>query len=171
MVMQTPMVGQVSWPSVLPQIAAVGLAIVLGIYLEPEDGVIWGAGAYLAYSVGSRRILTRHHRAGIALVKCQRFHEAIPEFRRSLDFFDRHPWVDRLRSVLLVSPSAMSYREMALSNIAFCYTQIGDGKLARESYEACLARFPNSGLATASLRIMEAARNADENKDNRSEVY
>ena len=45
----------------------------------------------------------------------------------------------------------MCYREMALVNIAFCCAQVGDGKLRRDFYDACLARFPGNGLAAAAI--------------------
>ena len=54
-----------------------------------------------------------------------------------------------------MSPSAASYREMALANIGFCYSQIGDGDEARQYYTECIQRFPESGLATTALRMMD----------------
>jgi hypothetical protein len=59
-----------------------------------------------------------------------------------------------------MTPGAMSYREMALVNIAFCYVQIGDGVQARLSYEKCLERFPRSEIALSTLRMMDAAERA-----------
>jgi tetratricopeptide (TPR) repeat protein len=159
---RTPILRQTSWVAAIPQLVALGLAIIVGMLLRPHDGFMWGAAAYLAYSLGSRYWVPRDHRDGIALIKRQRFDEAIPRFQQSLEFFDRFPWIDRFRSIVLMSPSAVSYREMALANIAFCYTQIGDGKQARCYYEQCLARFPDSGLATAALRMMDAAKQTTE---------
>jgi hypothetical protein len=124
--------------------------------LGARNAVLWGAAAYLAYSIGSRALFTRAHRAGIRLVKQRRFEEAIPKFQESFDFFERHPWIDRFRSFVLMSPSAASYREMALANIAFCYGQIGNGEACRGYYRECLARFPGSGLASAALRMLDS---------------
>jgi hypothetical protein len=50
---------------------------------------------------------------------------------------------------------------MALANLAFCYSQIGQGAEARHHYELCLERFPNSGLATSALRLMDSAVEKD----------
>ena len=47
---------------------------------------------------------------------------------------------------------------MAICNIAFSYSQIGDGEQARSYYEKCLERFPESGLALTALRMTDAAR-------------
>jgi hypothetical protein len=93
----TPIVRQASWPAVLPQILAGLVAMVTGYLLAGRDGVQWGAVAYLAYSIGSRQFIARAHRVGIGLVKQQRFDEAIPKFQESLEFFDRHAWIDRFR--------------------------------------------------------------------------
>lgn len=88
------------------------------------------------------------------------FDAAILRFQQSLEWFERHPWIDNRRSIVLMSCSAMSYREMALVNIAFCHSQRGDGQNARFYYEKCLERFPQNGLAIAALRLMDAAREA-----------
>lgn len=103
-------------------------------------------------------LVARDHRVGVGLVKSQRFEEAIPKFQDSLKFFDRYPWIDRYRSIVLMSPSAAGYREMALANIAFCYGQIGDGEQSRHFYEECLRRFPDSGLASSALRMLDAGK-------------
>jgi hypothetical protein len=50
----------------------------------------------------------------------------------------------------------MSYKEMALNNIAFCYGQLGKGKLSKEYYEKTLDEFPESGIAKAGLRLINS---------------
>lgn len=85
------------------------------------------------------------------------FAEAIPCFERSLEFFDRHPWLDRYRSVILLSVSAISYREMAMTNLGFCYSQLLDGTNARQWYERCIERFPESSIAQCSLNMLDCA--------------
>jgi tetratricopeptide (TPR) repeat protein len=154
---QTPIVRQISWLAVIPQLTALGLAAFVASRFSPSNGLLYGAAAYLAYSITARQLITRDHLAGIALVKDQRFDESIPRFQKSLEFFDRNPWLDSFRSIVLMSPSAPSFREMALANIGFAYSQIGRGDDARAYYEKCLQRFPDSGLATAALRLMDAS--------------
>ncbi len=152
-----PVVRRISWPAVLPQLAALGGAVALGTQLVgPPNGVTFGAAAYLIYSFGSRMVIARDHRRGMRLFHGQQYGEAIAAFTASYDFFTRHSWVDKLRSVTLMSPSAMSYREMALCNIAFCHAQLGDGAKARITYQKALAEFPGSGLAEAALRLIDA---------------
>jgi tetratricopeptide (TPR) repeat protein len=151
------MVKQVSWAAVIPQLVVMMVALLLASQLFPDTGLLWGASAFLLYSLGSRNLIAREHRAGMRLVRHQQFEAAIARFQKSLEFFDRYPWIDRLRAIFLVSPSAISYREMALANMAFCYSQIGRGEDARRYYERCLERFPDSGIASAALRMMDAA--------------
>jgi hypothetical protein len=146
-----------SWVAALPQLAALAGAVGTAYAVGGRAAAPWGALVYLAYSIGSRQLILRAHRAGIGLVKRQRFADAISKFQESLDFFDRHPWVDEFRSIVLMSPSAIGYREMALANIAFCYGQIGDGAQCRAYYQKCLERYPESGLATAALRMLDSA--------------
>lgn len=154
---QVPIVRQIWWIAVIPQLAAFVLAVIVASRFSPSNGLLYGAMGYLSYSLATRYIVTRDHRNGIALVKQLRFADAIVPFQKSLEFFDRNPWIDRCRSIVLMSASAASYREMALTNIGFCYSQIGNGKEARAYFEKCLERFPNSSLATAALKMMDAA--------------
>ena len=151
-----PTVRQVSWIGAIPQTVALILALVLGSYIFPKYGFGLGALVYLAYSFGSRLLITSQHRAGVSLVKSGNYEAAIPRFEESLRFLDRHSWIDNARSIVLMSASKPTFREMALANIGFCYSQMGCGDEAKAAYEKCLDRFPNSGMAKAALRMLDA---------------
>ncbi|RYZ22546.1 MAG: hypothetical protein EOO10_21625 [Chitinophagaceae bacterium] len=56
----------------------------------------------------------------------------------------------------------MSYREMALCNVAFCYSQIGEGKMAIDWYTRTLKEFPESGLAQTALRMLYSSESSKE---------
>jgi tetratricopeptide (TPR) repeat protein len=156
---RVPVVRQISWPAVLLQLAAVGGAIAVGVYVvRTSDGMILGAAVYLTYSIGSRMLIARDHRRGMRLVHNQEYAAAIQAFEDSYSFFARNTWIDRFRAVVMMSASGISYREMALCNIAFCHSQLGDGEKAGSYYRQALDEFPNSGLATAALRMIESAR-------------
>ena len=43
---------------------------------------------------------------------------------------------------------------MALLNIAFCYSQKGNGSKAKEYYEKTLQQFPGSEMAKSALRML-----------------
>jgi len=107
-------------------------------------------------SLTLRRTISRHHRMGISEMRLGQFGEAIHSFQRSIDFFERHPWIDRFRWITLLSASSMTYREMGIANIAFAYSQQGDGERARAYYEMCIKEFPDNGVAISALRLMDS---------------
>ena len=151
----TPTIRQVSLIGSIPQVLVMITFVIVGNRIDPRDGFIWGLGMFFALRFALRAV-PRDHRAAMALVRQNRFADAIPCFQKSLNFFGRHPWLDQYRSVVLLSPSGISYQEMAMANIAFCYSQIGDGKSARLHYQQCLERFPDSGIALTALRMMDS---------------
>lgn len=152
-----PTVRQISWLETIPQIAALVLAVGIGWLVTGSDsGMIVGATIYLAYSFGSRQLIPRAHRNGLSLSRNQKFEEAIAAHEESYNFFTRHSWLDRYRSITMMSASAVSFREMALLNIAFAYSQIGSGEKAKEFYQRTLSEFPNSSMANAALRMIDS---------------
>ncbi len=151
-----PVVTQVSIIGSVPQLTVLFLLI--------GGGFLW-AGTFGAWSGGvlyfvlrfSLRELPHAHRKGIRFVNREQFKEAAQCFLDSYEFFEKRRWLDRYRSILMLCPSRISYREMALANSAFCYAQTGDGENARLYYEKCLEHFPDSRLASVALRLMDAA--------------
>jgi hypothetical protein len=119
-----------------------------------------GAAAYLVLSFILRQTLSRHHRIGVRLMRLQRFEAAIPHFARSAEFFARHPGIDRFRAFTLLSASRMSYREMAMCNIAFGLSQLGRGSEAKIAYANVLNEYPDNSLATAAMRMIVAAESS-----------
>ncbi len=156
---KTPFVRQVSWPLVVPQFLAIIASVtIVHTVLRPDKFVhslMLGCAIYIAYSIGSRQIIASAHRTGIRLSKQGKFQEAISQYERSYQFFAKHKCVDRFRSLVLMNPSAISYREMALVNIAFCHGQLGNAELTKEFYEKALQEFPNSGIAKVSLNMID----------------
>ena len=158
-----PIVRPTAWISVIPHLlimsGLVGLARTL-FTVHWSSALYLGLGIFLLYSLGSRAVLAREHKAGIRCTKKGDFAGAIPHYERSYDFFERHRWVDRWRYVTMLSSGQYAYREMALVNIAFCYSQMGDGKRATEYYRRALKEFPDSTLAQAGLRMAESFQSA-----------
>ena len=64
-----PVVRPISWPATIPQMLAIALAAGVGYAIGGRDGVMWGGGLYLLYSFGSRIIVLRDHRRGVAFVR------------------------------------------------------------------------------------------------------
>ena len=158
---RTPIIRQISWRQSIPQMIILTGIIAISIFLLKGttpiyNSIMLAAGIYLLYSFGSRYLILTAHRRGIRLFRNHNYSDAIGEFEKSYEFFSRHPWIDQWRSVILLSSSAVGYREMALLNIAFCYGQIGQGNKAKEHYQRVLSEFPGSGIATAALKMIDS---------------
>ena len=162
MASKKPLVKQIAWLSVFPQIAFLMAMIFFARYLGFQNFILPGVIIYLAISFPLRFGIPRHHRKGIALFKKGSFVEAIPFFEKSYDFFKKNSWIDRYRYITLLSSSQISYTEMALLNIAFCHGQSGDGKKSRDYYEKTLYEFPDSEIAKTSLQMFQLTKDLDE---------
>ena len=152
----------VSWLAVLIQLVLVGMSAVVVAWIfrisEFPLAIFFGAIALsLIYRI-ARAVFTSDHRRGIKLLRPQKFAEGASCFEASYAAFQRRPWLDRFRWLLLGSASSMSYREMALCNAAFCYGQIGNGARTTALYEQALREFPDSGLAAASLNLLRSVQ-------------
>ena len=158
MASDVPVVRQVAWVSIISQLLVMGVIVAacyIGGLAEP---LLYGPLIYLAISYMLRTYVAKAHRQGIYLVKRKDYAAAIPCFEASYSFFTRKPWVDRYRYFTLLSSSRMTYREMALCNIAFCCSQLGDGEKAVGYYKKVLADYPDNGLAQAGLKMLESTK-------------
>lgn len=156
MASNVPTVRQVAWISLIPQFIFMGLIVFVYYILEFTDPFLYGALTYLIISFGLRNLIAKDHRQGMKLVKQQQFETAIPQFENSVAFFKKNNWIDKYRFLTLLSSSKMTYKEMGLCNIAFCYSQIGNGQKAKEYYEQALKEFPENGLAIAGLKMINS---------------
>jgi len=157
-----PIVRQIAWASIIPQILLIGIFIYIFHLLNIGDPFVFGALTYLILSFGLRYIFTAAHRKGINLVKQQKFDDAIPYFEKSVDYFSKNSWIDKYRFLTLLSSSKMSYREMGLCNIAFCYSQIGNGLKSKEFYQQTLEDYPENGMARAGLNMLNSTDNIED---------
>src|SRR4051812_19780399 len=163
MTSKTPTVRQIAWISLIPQLAVMGLLITFYYLIDGDDPVLYGALTYLVLSFILRSVIPQDHKKGMALVKEGRFKQAIPFFQESYSYFTRNEWIDKYRFLTLLSLSRISYTEMALNNIAFCYSQSGDGEMAEKMYLKTLEEFPGSGIAQAALRMIRSSKQIKEN--------
>lgn len=153
---QIPVSRQIAWISVIPQLAVMAF-IVAGFYFAgTKDYFVNGIITYMILSICLRLFIPRFHREGMHLVKQKEFNAAIVSFEKSFAFFSRYQWVDKYRFLTLLSSSGLSYRDMALCNIAFCYSQLGEGEKAKSYYTKALQQNPENGLAIAALNMMNA---------------
>jgi tetratricopeptide (TPR) repeat protein len=132
---------------------AVGLGYLL---LRSAVGIGLGALVYLTYSLGSRSVLLASHRQGMRLLQFEQYDKAVAAFEACYGFFSRHPWLDRLRCITMMSAAALSFRETALLNIAFAHSQAGRGAEAKAAYERVLREFPDSSMARIALKFIDS---------------
>jgi len=162
---KTPTIKQISWISIIPQLIVMGIIMLLWYLINPEKAILYGTLTYLAISLSLRNLIPKDHKNGMKKVKNRNFNKAISDFKKSYEFFDKNKWIDKYRFLTLLSSSRISYKEMALNNIAFCYGQIGKGIKSKEFYERTLKEFPESGLAKAGLNILNSiSSNAPQQK-------
>lgn len=159
MASKVPTVRQVSWISVIPQILFMLFVFFIYEKIGFKEPILYGAITYLAVSMSLRFFVPKSHREGIRLNNEHLFEEAIPKFEKSYKFFSEYNWIDEYRYITLFSSSKMNYKEMALCNIAFCYSQIGNGQKAIEYYKKAIKEFPESGLAQAGLKMLTSMEN------------
>ena len=156
-----PVVREIAWLGVVPQLALLAAFIAIAAVVGGrDDALLFGAGFYVLLSFALRFTVSRQHRIGVRLMRSQKFEAAIPHFTKSAEFFREHPWVDRFRALTLLSASRMTYREMALCNIAFALSQLGRGAEAKAAYESVLSEYPDNSLANAAIRMIRAAESA-----------
>ncbi|MEI6582240.1 MAG: hypothetical protein WCO43_01505 [Chitinophagia bacterium] len=165
MASNVPTTGQISSISLVFQLLLVALFSYFYHDLDFAFAFLFGALTYSVLAISLRNFIAKNHRQGIKLVKQQKFAEAIPLFEKSVHFFTQHTWVDKYRFLTLLSASKLTYKEMGLCNIAFCYSQTNNGQKAKEYYELILKEFPNNGLASVCLRMINSmAHTSDETK-------
>jgi len=149
-----PIVRQIAWLSLLPQLAILLILVGVARSMHVPEPLLAGAGVYLLAAASLRSGIPRHHRRGVRLFKRERFAEATPHFLQSYEFFSRHSWLDRWRAVTMCSSSRISYREMGLLNAAFCLAQSGERDRAIAEYRRVLVDFPGSKMAETALRLL-----------------
>jgi len=106
--------------------------------------VVYGTLSYLSLSVLLRNIVAKDHWRGVGLVNRNDLKAAIPLFEKSYAFFKENEWVDRYRYLTVMSSSKLSYQEMALLNLGFCYKQLGNEEKSKEYYGRAVNEFPES---------------------------
>ncbi len=159
MASNVPTIRQISWLSFIFQLILVVLMTYLYHLASVDEAFIFGALTYSIVAFLFRNLIAKRHRQGMKLVRKQKFEEALPYFEKSVEYFSENRWVDKYRFLTLLTSSRMSYKEMGLCNIAFCYRQIGNGQKAKEYYEQVLKEFPENGLALVGLNMLKSMDN------------
>lgn len=129
MAANAPMVlGKISWTSLGIQAIIFCLLIISFGFIGLPEPLIFAIFTYVIVARILRSTIAKNHRHGIKLVLQKKFAKAIPYFEKNVVYFSANTWVDKYRSITLLSSAKSSYKEMGLCNIAWCYGQLGDGQ-------------------------------------------
>jgi tetratricopeptide (TPR) repeat protein len=155
---EPPIVRKIAWAYIVPQLILLFLLTLFFwktlLSTSFSMAAVYSAVVYLLYSFGSKSLLLRYHREGIRLSKLQAFREAIDKFQRSYEFLEKHPWLDKYRFIAMLDSSALSYREMALVNIAYSHVQLDENTSALKYYQRALQEFPESEMAQSGIEYI-----------------
>lgn len=151
-----PVTRQISTPFIIIQLIIFGLFVGLFVLLDAAEPIFFGLAIYITIAFGLQTLFSNTHKEGIIAVKQKKFEKALLLFEKSYTFFLEHNNIDKYRAITLFSGSKMCYKEMALCNIAFCYSQTGNGLKAKEYYEKVLENYPSNGLASAGLNMINS---------------
>ncbi len=164
--MSHPRIVNWNWKQVLPQFFALGfICFVIYLLLPADDksaAFSLGAISYLVYSISSRQLIPFYHRKGVRLMMKGNYQASIEQFLSSQAFFEQYPWIDRYRSVVLMSPSIFTYREMALMNIAYAYSQLGEARKSEDYYTQVLNEYPANKAARSALALIAAGKQSNQ---------
>jgi tetratricopeptide (TPR) repeat protein len=165
-----PVVRQLNWMGLIPQFVAIGIFAVIAHAAFPDLDVPFdifiAALAYFIFCRVMRAKFVRDHRSGMRAYQAQRFQEAISHFEASYQFFATHRQLDTWRSLLFGVASPNTYRVIALCNMAYCYSQAGDGQRAIKFYEQALHEEPGCALARASLNMLRSVSPTSDARQN-----
>lgn len=136
------------------------VAYLLELSDHPIDCLLAGLVANFLVIGLLKLAFTRHHLIGITYLHEHAFEDALKEFKKSYQFFKRFPFLDRLRTLVFLNPSLLSYQEKALFHMGLCYSQLGNTKETIKTYEKALREFPNSQFVQETLsRVLKALKN------------
>lgn len=159
--MSVPKLGFTALSSLIPQLSFMGLLIFIWSLFQKDFYIISGCITYLIISFSLRTFIPKSHKKGMKFLNVSKFQDAISEFHKSYDFFTKYNWLDKYRFITLLSSSAMSYKEMALNNIAFSYGQLGNGENAKKYYQKMLEEFPKNEIARTALNMLNSMNSKD----------
>ncbi|CAL2081355.1 TPR_REGION domain-containing protein [Tenacibaculum sp. 190524A05c] len=156
-----PTIRKFDWISIFPHLMVLSFLILVYYVIFPNQALLFGSFTYLLISRSIRYFIPKYHRLGIKAMNEEEYEYSILNFEKSYQFFSNRSWIDKYRYLTLLSSSKMSYREMALNNIAFSYGQLGEGKKAMEYYLKLKEEFPENGVVDYAIRMMNSAKNTE----------
>jgi len=139
-----PVIRNTNYYYYIPQIAILCFILYILYSLNVSHYLILGVSLYFLLSIYLKVLIPRWHRKGIFYLKKGELQGAILAFQRSYQYFQKYSWIDQYRAFTLFSTSQLSYSEMALMNIIYCYEQLGDKKNAQKYHKILRQQFPDN---------------------------
>ena len=153
------------WLAVVPHILFIGILCMVYYQWDRKNYFVFGFITYLIIWYGLRTMaFPKDVHKSIRLIKEEKFGEAIPYIERSIEFYDKHSWIDKYRFLLMVSSSKRGIRESSICNLGFCLLQTGQVKAAKKVYEEVLRQYPENTVAQVQLRTINTVTNSTEGK-------
>lgn len=140
-----------SWPAFIAHLVLIVGVTYIFLIFKPElrFGVAFALGFafYFAYLSFSRALLLGAHTRAMKLFRRGNYPAAIAAFAASERYLAARPWIDNHRWLVVLSASALSYREIALFNIGKAQDKLGQTAQARRTFIRLLELAPRSQLA------------------------
>jgi len=103
----------------------------------------------------ARRILRQAVKAH-RLLSQQKYPEALAELHEYLAFLEKHPYLDRWRTLLFLDSGKHGIRESTWITIAFAHMRNGDLEKGQSAYRQCLEINPHNETAIDNLNFFAA---------------
>lgn len=147
MARKIPVIRNTNYFYFIPQIGILSFIIYALYYFEISHYLILGVSLYFLLSIYLKVLIPKWHRKGLFFLRKGELQGAIFAFQNSYQYFQKYQWIDQYRAFTLFSTSQLSYSEMALMNIIYCYEQLGDKKNAQKYLKILRHQFPNNKFA------------------------
>jgi len=144
MARKIPVIRNTNYYYYIPQIAILFFIVYILYCLDISHYLLLGISLYFLLSIYLKVLIPRWHRKGVYYLKKGELQAAILAFQKSYQYFQKYAWIDQYRAFTLFSTSQLSYSEMALMNIIYCYEQMGDKKNAQKYLKILRNQYPEN---------------------------
>ncbi len=128
----------------IPQLAIFVAIAFLLFLLDVPRYFLLSLSLYFLLSGYLKIVIPKWHRKGLFYLRKGELEGAVFAFEKSYNFFNKHLWIDVYRAFTLLSISRLSYREMALINIVYCYQNLNNMTDAKKVHKKLAKEFPNN---------------------------
>lgn len=135
---------QYNFSLLIPQIAIFTLLAFVLFLLNVPRYLLLSLSLYFLLSGYLKIMIPKWHRKGLFYLRKGELNGAIFAFEKSYNFFSNHLWIDVYRAFTLLSISRLSYREMALINIIYCYQNLNKMADAEKVHKKLAKEFPDN---------------------------